>query len=403
MMGAASWDFLLPPRYEPRKRVGKGSFGVLIAAYDHKEELTVAVKKVSIGGQLGLDRSESKTLLREIRLLRHFDHENIIGLRNVLLPIGTTTGQPLADIYLVQDLMATDLHFLIQSAARGQQQLTDEHVQYFLYQILRGIFACHSANVLHRDLKPSNILINKDCELRICDFGMARGVQANLSAPSQLTEYVCTRWYRAPELITSSETYGPPIDIWSIGCILAEMLGKAVLFPGKDILSQLRVIVSTLGVPADLSFVKDPKAVAYIEAIGRGRPQPAPLETRYPEAPPLAIDLLMKMLVLEPSRRITAEGALRHSFLASLHELNTEPTAEAFDFSFEDCSDEELQRLLRDEICRFEGEQTPPATPSPPIPAVPPAPHTPEGCAVEASEVTGTGRRAKRARSDFVT
>jgi mitogen-activated protein kinase 1/3 len=144
-----TWDFALPARYEPRKRVGKGSFGVLIAAHDRARGEAVAIKKVSVGGALGVDRSELKSLLREVRLLSHFAHDNIVRLRDVLLP---AADAPLREVYLVQDLMDTDLHYLIQSAARGRQALTDDHVQYFLYQLLRGLFACHSANVLHRDL-----------------------------------------------------------------------------------------------------------------------------------------------------------------------------------------------------------------------------------------------------------
>jgi len=384
--------FDLPPRYEAKKQVGKGAFGVLISAHDREEAMTVAIKKVCLGGAMGWDRHEAKSLLRELKLLQHFDHENIMRLRDLLVPASltpwaTSTGGPAAsfsEVYMVQDLMATDLHYIIQSAARGKQSITEDHIQYFTYQLLRGLKAIHSAKVLHRDLKPSNLLINKDCELRIADFGLARGVDFDPAQCAQLTEYVVTRWYRAPELLTGNERYGPAIDMWSVGCILGEMLSalepgnvgdKAALFPGNDVLASLKLIVGALGVPADLSFIHNAKAVAYIQALSRTMPPPAALETRFPEAPPLALDLLKRLLRFDPSGRPSAQDALAHPLLASLHTLNQEPLATPFDFAFEAASDSELRELLQEEVKRFQPEV--PTTPSPPVPHAPPAPGTP--------------------------
>merc|ERR1711871_1024485 len=117
-----------------------------------------------------------------------------------------------SDAYIITDLMESDLDRIISSS----QPLTEQHFQYFLYQILRGLKYIHSANVLHRDLKPSNLLVNSNCDLAICDFGLARGINAN--ADDTLTEYVVTRWYRAPELLTDNRTYGSAVDVWSVGC-----------------------------------------------------------------------------------------------------------------------------------------------------------------------------------------
>ena len=251
----------LPPRYEVVRPVGAGAFGQLVAAKDHQQgDKIVAIKKVEGGGgSLGTDRQDTKKLLREMRLLQHFKHENIMTLHDIMTPPtpmasgscamgaphasssadghgnGSTSGSASSTgtsgawrktFFLVQDLMDTDLHRVIQSAARGQQHLTDSHTRCFVYQVLRGLYACHSAQVLHRDLKPSNLLVNKDCTLRIGDFGLARGAAPALEKTNQLTEYVVTRWYRAPELLCGNESYGEPIDLWSVGCILAEMLGK---------------------------------------------------------------------------------------------------------------------------------------------------------------------------------
>jgi len=267
--------------------------------------------------------------------------------------------------------MDTDLHRVIQSAARGQQQLSDQHVRCFVYQTLRGLYACHSAQVLHRDIKPSNLLVNRDCTLRIGDFGLARGVSATPDSNS-LTEYVVTRWYRAPELLCGNESYGPPVDLWSVGCILAEMLGKAPLFPGRDVLSQLRLIVEVIGAPpveALRSCIHSDKAVDFIQSYARQLAPPKPFVERFPGAPPAALDLLTRLLDIDPARRISAQDAMRHPWMAELHSLNAEPTAPPFDFSFESASDPELRDLLDAELRRFHPGMTPSAEP----PSTPPS------------------------------
>ena len=132
------------------------------------------------------------------------------------------------DVYIISELMDTDLHRVIYS----RQKLTDDHVQFFLYQMLCALKYMHSAKVLHRDLKPSNILLNSNCDLKICDFGLSRGLSPGQDT-GDLTEYVVTRWYRAPEIMLSCQDYTTAIDVWSVGCIFGEMLGRKPLFPGE--------------------------------------------------------------------------------------------------------------------------------------------------------------------------
>ena len=160
------------------------------------------------------------------------------------------------------ELMDTDLHQII----RSKQTLLDEHCQYFAYQILRGLKYVHSAKVLHRDLKPSNILLNANCDLCICDFGLARSM---VERGAMMTSYVVTRWYRAPELLVENQDYTTAIDVWAVGCIFAEMIGRKALFPGRDYLHQLRLIIDVLGTPSeeDLASIANAQAVQFLRTL----------------------------------------------------------------------------------------------------------------------------------------
>lgn len=158
-------SFTVDERFELIKQIGLGAYGVVISCLDKKTNSKVAIKKVANAFE---DLIDAKRILREIKLLKFFDHENIISLIDVAKPESRTGYN---DIYIITDLMETDLHRVIYS----KQDLSDEHIQYFIYQILRGILYIHSSNVVHRDLKPSNILANKNCDLKICDLGLGRG------------------------------------------------------------------------------------------------------------------------------------------------------------------------------------------------------------------------------------
>jgi mitogen-activated protein kinase 1/3 len=206
---------------------------------------------------------------------------------------------------------------------------------------------------LHR--WPGNLLVNKNCDLKICDFGLARGVDLEANGSQQLTEYVVTRWYRAPELLVENERYDEKIDIWSVGCILAEFLGRKAIFPGRDYLQQLRLIIETLGTPttSDLEVIQNPQAKEYIMKL----PKRAPVnfQSLYPNASVQAVDLLSKMLAFDPAKRITAAQALEHEYLLALHNVNDEPSAEAFEFQFEaeETTENQLRELIWEQLRRF--------------------------------------------------
>merc|ERR1719460_2618998 len=257
-------DFTVDSRYVVQKFVGCGSYGVVCAAVDTHDPAQglVAIKKI---GNVFKNETTAKRTLREIKLLLHLDHENVIGIRDLMI-----SGADCADLYVVTALMDTDLHKVI----RSPQPLSDQHVQYFLYQLLRGLKYIHSCSVLHRDLKPSNLLVNENCDLKITDFGLSRGVNPS-DCLDFLTEYVVTRWYRAPEIVLSSDTYTKAVDLWSCGCIFAELLGRRPLFPGSDHVNQLATILDVLG---------------------------KPLRSIYPSASEEALELLGGMLCWDPSQ-----------------------------------------------------------------------------------------------------
>ncbi|KAG3083838.1 Extracellular signal-regulated kinase 1 [Phytophthora idaei] len=348
-------NFDVPKRYQMIKAVGQGAYGCVIAASDTETGQALAIKNIPNAFN---DLIDAKRILREIRLMRHLNHPNLVNLLDLLRP---PTLQEFNDVYIVTDLMETDLHRVIHS----NQSISDDHVQYFLYQMLVAINYVHSAEVLHRDLKPSNILVNSDCDLKLCDFGLARGIQG---MDSGLTEYVVTRWYRAPELLLSSK-YDKQMDVWAIGCILAEMLGRRPLFPGHDYLHQLKIIMDVVGSPSEdsLDFITNPKAKRFI--LRQPKKPKVPLSSVYPRATPQCLDLLEKMLVFDPRKRITIQEALAHPYLSLVRDRTVEKTCPTpFDFAFEntDLTKQKLQELIFEDVCAFHPDAR---IPDPVVPA----------------------------------
>ncbi|KAE8623419.1 hypothetical protein XENTR_v10005597 [Xenopus tropicalis] len=225
------WE--VPDRYQNLTPVGSGAYGSVCSAFDTRTELRVAVKKLSRPFQSII---HAKRTYRELRLLKHMKHENVIGLLDVFTP--AKSFEEFNDVYLVTHLMGADLNNIVKC-----QKLTDDHVQFLIYQILRGLKYIHSAGIIHRDLKPSNLAVNEDCELKILDFGLARHTD------EEMTGYVATRWYRAPEIMLNWMHYNQTVDIWSVGCIMAELLTGRTLFPGTDHINQLQQIMRLTGTP----------------------------------------------------------------------------------------------------------------------------------------------------------
>lgn len=336
--------FEVGPRYTQLTYIGEGAYGMVVSAFDNKTREKVAIKKISPFEH----QTYCQRTLREIKILTRFKHENIIDIKDIIC---ASSIQRMKDVYIVQSVMETDLYKLLRI-----QGLSKDHVCYFLYQILRGLKYIHSANVLHRDLKPSNLLLNTSCDLKICDFGLARVADPVKDHTGILTEYVATRWYRAPEIMLNSKGYTKSIDIWSVGCILAEMISNRPLFPGRHYLDQLNHILSVLGSPSqeDLNCIINPKARQYLESL---QTKPKVQWTRlFPDADPKALDLLDKMLTFNPNKRITVEEALAHSYFSQYYDPSDEPVAEEpfnLDMEYDDLPKERLKELVWEEATNF--------------------------------------------------
>ena len=315
-------------RYTPLESIGTGAYGVVCAAKDNKTGRKVAIKKISKAFDI---LTIAKRTYRELKILRHLRHDNIISILDVMEP--PQEDNNFHDVYVVLDLMESDLHHIIHSV----QPLSEEHIKFFLYQIARGLKYIHSANILHRDLKPSNLLINRNCELKIGDFGMARGISSTPDDHAMfMTEYVATRWYRAPELMLSLTEYTGAIDIWSVGCIFAEMLGRRQLFPGKNYLNQLQLILSVIGTPTEeyIKRVGSEKVKAYLKTLP---PRKAiDFAVLFPNVSEDALELLQRMLQMSPEDRCSSVFTLCHPYLSQYHDATDEPICTPpFDFNFE--------------------------------------------------------------------
>lgn len=317
-LNKTEWE--VPKKYQNLNPVGSGAYGQVCSAVDTTRNIKLAVKKLARPFQTAI---HAKRAYREIRLLKHMNHENVIGLVDVFTP--TVNESEFEDIYMVSLLMGADLNNIVKT-----QRLTDDHVQFLVYQILRGLKYIHSAGIIHRDLKPSNIAVNEDCELKILDFGLAR------TADDEMTGYVATRWYRAPEIMLSWMHYNQTVDVWSVGCILAELITGKPLFPGTDHIDQLKKTMKLTGTPNKELFdkISSNEAKTFIQSL----PITAKKDFKnyFQGANPLAIDMLERMLDLDPDHRITTEQALSHPYLKQYSDPSDEPTAEMFDQSAEE-------------------------------------------------------------------
>lgn len=346
--------FEVDPQYDVIKAIGLGAYGLVCSAKDNEKGTFVAIKKIP---KLFDDLIDGKRVLRELKIMRYLrKHPNLVQLIEVMRPHVETPQEKasFSDVYVVAELMDTDLHLVLKS----KQKLNFEHHSYFMYQLIKGVAYMHSAGVIHRDLKPGNLLVNGNCDLKICDFGLARGgvpfmrklddasqlpnQDPNAPLPHELTDYVITRWYRPPELLLMAP-YHHAVDLWSVGCIVAEVLLRKALFQGRDYMSQLELIAEVVEVPRTE------------EELGRVIPALGPEQSKYmlkaarkvvvadrPTGDALTatkerlfkkfgfsqdrcsntwnkvMDLIARLIAFDPAERLTASQALRHAYFAHI-------------------------------------------------------------------------------------
>ena len=434
-------------KYEPTQVLGQGSYGKVIAAIDKTTKKKVAIKKVN---ELFEDIVDSKRVLREITLLRFMKNQFIVELLDIEYD---RNNKNFDCIYLIFECLPSDLKKLIKSSTF----LTMDDVRMYVYHILCGLKYIHSCAVLHRDLKPGNILLDKNYQIKICDFGLARCVNIDTDdeiieqVPEQkqidtsklskhsdflnkytgggndkkeekaedkkddttkskdssastksgkgrgpppklkflknqkkeqiLSVHVVSRWYRAPELILIETNYTSSIDVWSVGCIFGELMmmikenaktfmDRTPLFPGQSCFplsppgsqkvkvnefgfpnekaDQLNIIFDVIGSPDEesMGFVSDPNAVLYLKSLSQKKKNKINFKAKFPGSSEESLDLLQKMLIFDPKKRITVQQSLEHPFFKSIRDPSKEEEATFnLEFEFEDDNNLTIEKL----------------------------------------------------------
>ncbi|XP_062511406.1 cyclin-dependent kinase 1-like [Corticium candelabrum] len=287
--------------YVKIEKIGEGTYGVVYKGRNKKTGQIVALKKIRLTSE---EEGVPSTALREISLLKELQHPNVVKLEDIL--------HQESKLYLVFEFVQYDLKRYIDSLPAGSS-MDPMLVKSYTYQLLIGIGHCHCHRVLHRDLKPQNLLIDKNGALKLADFGLARA----FGIPVRVyTHEVVTLWYRAPEILLGAQRYSTPMDVWSIGCIMAEMVTKRPIFHGDSEIDQLFRIFRTLGTPTEAEWPEVKSLPDYKPSFPRWSSQP--LSKVVPGLDSLGLELLKKMLIYNPGKRISARQALLHPYFDDL-------------------------------------------------------------------------------------
>lgn len=294
-------------RYEIIQKIGKGAYGVVWKAMDKVTHQLVALKKI-----FGAFRNatDSQRTFREISFLKQMEgNPRIVQLLAVYKAVNNL------DLYVVFEILESDVHSVIRANI-----LMDVHKRYIVWQMLAGLKYLHSRKLIHRDLKPSNLLINSDSTVKLCDFGLARTFTEGNICQNVMTEYVSTRWYRSPELIIGSNYYNEGVDMWAVGCIVAELYAGRPLFPGTSTLDQMERVVALTGPPnsTDINSMHSEFAETMIANLQYNQPR-ITLKQKLPTADDDTIDFIQRLLVFNPEKRMTVQDALEHKFVAQFH------------------------------------------------------------------------------------
>eukprot|EP00823_Brevimastigomonas_motovehiculus_P000115 TRINITY_DN10220_c0_g1_i1.p1 TRINITY_DN10220_c0_g1~~TRINITY_DN10220_c0_g1_i1.p1 ORF type:complete len:342 (-),score=87.73 TRINITY_DN10220_c0_g1_i1:121-1146(-) len=300
-------------RYKKTEKLGEGTYGVVYKAKDLVNGSIVALKKIRLEAE---DEGVPSTAIREISLLKELVHPNIVTLKE--------TVHQNNKLYLVFEFLDQDLKHYMDSLAEKKKKMHRLLVKSYMQQVLTGLYFCHSHRVLHRDLKPQNLLIDQNGIIKLADFGLAR----TFGLPVRpYTHDVVTLWYRAPEVLLGGKQYSTPIDIWSMGAIFAEMASQRPLFPGDSEIDELFRIFRILGTPNEQTWSGVSQYRDYKTTFPKW--QAHNLSEYVKDLEPAGMDLLAKMLVYDPSKRISAKEALKHPYFNELHALKAEANKKA--------------------------------------------------------------------------
>ncbi|KAJ1351573.1 GLH-binding kinase 1 [Parelaphostrongylus tenuis] len=355
----SSCSFTIPTRYINLKFLNAGAQGTVVSAEDTLTGTKVAIKKMQ---QPFIMTMSARRAYREFILLTTIKHPNIIRLLNAFTPQNELSR--FREVYLVMELMSHNLHEVI-----SKLRLDHKTLSFFVYQMLCAIKHLHNSGIIHRDLKPSNIVVNDKCVVKVLDFGLAR--KKTIDTAMRMSDYVVTRYYRAPEVILGLP-YSEKVDIWSVGCIFAEMINHRVLFPGLDRVDQWTKIINVMGTPSEEFISKlGSSAAMYVRSLPRQNG--IPIEEIAPDANFLkdtenvkshltaecGRDLLSKMLVIDPDYRFSVEESLDHPYVKLWFrddEVNAPQSENRYNEEI-DCSDKPLnewKELIYNEVKQYE-------------------------------------------------
>ncbi|EJF66602.1 Pkinase-domain-containing protein [Dichomitus squalens LYAD-421 SS1] len=286
--------------YERLNSIEEGSYGVVFRARDKETGDIVALKKLKLDEE---KHGFPITALREINSLMVCKHENVVGIREVVV------GDTLTQVFIVMDFIEHDLKTLLSVMPSPFLQ---SEVKTLMLQLLSAVAHCHERWILHRDLKTSNLLMNNRGTIKVADFGLARRYGDPVGVGG-LTQLVVTLWYRAPEILLGATTYSTAIDMWSVGCIFAELLLNEPLFQAKGEIEMISMIFKLLGPPTSQTW-PDFLNLPLAKTITLPAPQPSQLRQKFPYVTSAGLDLLSRLLAYDPETRISAEEALKHPY-----------------------------------------------------------------------------------------